>query len=88
MDTLTDMHDSVGFDANNTIGTTEVLYMVDVKLRKELTVDGASIEKLPTAPSLMIMESGHDTTSSTERAGKKEKKEEGSLLSSLLSGEL
>lgn len=60
--------------------------MVDINLRKELTVDGAPIERLPTSPSLMIVESGHDT-SSLEKVGKKErKKEEGSLLASLLSG--
>lgn len=65
-------------------GTTEVLYMVDVNLRKELTVDGASIECLPTTPSLMIVEAGHDTSSGGR--SKREKKEEGSLLSGLLSG--
>ena len=62
-----------------------MLYVVDINLRKELSVDGAAIARLPTSPSVMIVESGHDTSSSGT-TGKKEKKEEGSLLSSLLSG--
>jgi hypothetical protein len=65
------------------------VYVVDINLRKELSVEGATLEKLPTSPSLLIVESGCDTTSGVDRGAagkKKEKKEEGSLLASLLSG--
>ena len=68
-------------------GTTEVLYAVEMNLRKELTVDGGSIGKFPVSPSLMIVESGHDTSLTSERTGKREKREE-SVLASLLSGVL
>lgn len=39
-------------------GATEILYMMDINLRKEIVLDGAALDLLPSAPALVIVEGG------------------------------
>ena len=39
-------------------GATEVLYVMDINLRKEMVLDGVGLGLLPTSPALLIIEGG------------------------------
>ena len=39
-------------------GATDILYMMDINLKKEVVLDGASLESLPLSPSMLILEGG------------------------------
>lgn len=39
-------------------GATEVLYVMDINLKKEVVLDGVGLALLPTAPALLIVEGG------------------------------
>lgn len=59
-------------------GATEILYMMDINLKKEAVLDGAALDLLPTGPALIIVEGGcasRQTKAST--AAQREKKAKG-----------
>ena len=55
-------------------GATEVLYMMDVNLKKELVLDGANLDLLPSVPSLMIVDGSSSANTSTGVRRKKGEK--------------
>ena len=53
-------------------GATEVLYAIDVNLKKEVVLNGAALETLPQGPELMIVEGGCAArTTATRKKGAK-----------------
>lgn len=67
-------------------GSTEILYTVDLNLRKEIVLDGAPLEYLPSSPALMIVGGNYlDSTNSGTLSKKKKRseKDEANLLLSI-----
>ena len=54
------------------VGAVEVVYAMDITLKRETILDGASIDLLPSNPSLLICE-GHHNQQLSENKRKKEK---------------
>lgn len=50
-------------------GATEILYIMDVNLKKEVVLDGADLRSLPLTPSLVIVDSGGLSGVSSLRGG-------------------
>jgi cleavage and polyadenylation specificity factor subunit 2 len=70
-------------------GSTDVLYTIDLNLRKEVVLDGVSLDLLPTVPSLLIIDSGStistsDKISTTSKSHKKEKDDPNKLINSIM----
>ncbi len=63
-------------------GPAEVLYSVDVNLRKETLLDAAPLDLLPTSPAVMICEASSASRITTKK--KKDKDEITSLLNTIL----
>lgn len=68
-------------------GPTEILYMMDVNLKKEIILDGVNLDLLPASPALMIAEAGCASRStnvivgeSSRRTTKKEKDDNNVLI--------
>lgn len=59
-------------------GATEILYMMDINLKKEIVSDGMALDLLPTAPALVILEGGcASRTSAPSTAAQREKRAKG-----------
>ena len=67
-------------------GPTEIVYMMDINLKKEIMLDGVNLEHLPSSPALLLTESGCKpmiTTIPNENIGRrlnKKDKDENNLL--------
>lgn len=75
-------------------GPTEILYMMDVNLKKEIILDGVNLDLLPASPALMIAEAGcasrstnvivNSGESSGRRSTKKEKDDSNALINTVM----
>jgi cleavage and polyadenylation specificity factor subunit 2 len=68
-------------------GATEVLYTMDVNLKREILLDGSPLEMIPTSPALMIVEgccANRGLTSGGRSIRKKEKDEVATLINSVM----
>lgn len=78
-------------------GPTEILYMMDINLKKELVLDGVNINQLPPSPALVVLDgscvgrgmsmlpsSGHALNEGGARRSRREKDESQALLTFLL----
>lgn len=72
-------------------GNSDIVYAMDLNLRKEITLNGASVELLPPSPALLITEAGslrrqHYTNPSLSNTStnKKEKEDFNKVLSSIM----
>ncbi|KAJ1430040.1 beta-lactamase-like protein [Ochromonadaceae sp. CCMP2298] len=63
-------------------GPTEILYTMDINLKKEVVLDGLNIELLPSAPALMIVEGG--CVSRAEGRGRRKDKDEGAFIAAVM----
>ena len=62
-------------------GPAEILYTMDINLKKEVVLDGASLDLLPTGPALMVVEGA---TSQTTKKTKKDKDESSQLIATVM----
>jgi cleavage and polyadenylation specificity factor subunit 2 len=67
-------------------GPTEVVYMVDINLKKEIMLDGMNLELLPASPTLLLMEGGarSEVQAPARRGGKKEKDDSAALIAMVM----
>lgn len=74
-------------------GATEILYVVDVNLRKEIVLEGASLDTLPTSPSILLIDAGSSGSTSSLRGAtaggaqarrKKDKEDPSGLIAAVL----
>lgn len=72
-------------------GPTEIVYMVDINLKKEIMLDGLNLEHLPASPALLLMDggprsagAGPETQAAGRRGGKKEKDDSNALITMVM----
>jgi cleavage and polyadenylation specificity factor subunit 2 len=71
-------------------GPTEIVYMVDINLKKEIMLDGVNLEMLPATPALLLTDAGSRALASTtadatsRRTSKKEKDDNNALITTVM----